>query len=247
MLLGIDHLVIAVTDPDDAAAQLHDRLGLEQGDGGRHEGLGTFNRLVWLGDSYLELIGVDDPGLAAGSWIGTPTVRALDSGGGLATWAVASDAIEADVASLRGVGSDLADPTSGERVRPDGQIVRWHLAIPPALAPDGPPFLIEHDTSAAEWTPAERAKRAAGPARLELVEITVDDVNRTSRAFARTVGVRFRPSLVGGGARDTDIGPHRLRLRPQRGDSRMATIGFSVAGRDPSEIELLGCRWVVGP
>jgi len=38
MLLGIDHLVIAVSDPDEAVALLQDRLGLAPGGGGRHEG-----------------------------------------------------------------------------------------------------------------------------------------------------------------------------------------------------------------
>jgi len=245
MLLGIDHLVIAVADPDDAVVQLHDRVGLAPGGGGRHEGLGTFNRLVWLGDAFLELIGVFDTALASESWIGVPTVRSLEAGGGLATWAVASDAIEADVARLREAGSDLADPTGGERLRPDGRIVRWRLAAPPTLAPQEPPFLIEHDTSAAEWTPAERTERAAGPARLDLLELRVDEVDRTSRAFMRTLGIRFRPSLVGAGARDADIGPHRLRLRPRRGGSPMATIGLSIAGAPPAELDLLGCRWVV--
>jgi hypothetical protein len=246
MLLGIDHLVIAVADPDDAVDQLHDRLGLAPGGGGRHEALGTFNRLVWLGDAFLELIGVFDTALARESWIGAPTVRALEAGGGLATWAVASDAIAADVIRLREAGSDLADPTGGERLRPDRRIVRWRLAAPPTLAPQEPPFLIEHDASAAEWTPAERAERAAGAARLDRLELRVDDVDRTSRDFMRTLGVRFRPSLVGAGARDADIGRHRLRLRPRRGGARMATIGLSIADAAPAEVELFGCRWVVG-
>jgi len=246
MLLGIDHLVIAVADPDDAVDQLRDGLGLAPGGGGRHEGLGTYNRLVWLGDSYLELIGVYDPELARASWIGEPTLRALNAGGGLATWAVATAAIEADVGRLRDAGSDLGELTAGERLRPDGRIVRWRLASPPMLAFDGPPFLIEHDASAAEWTPAERRERATGPARLELLELRVDDVDRTSRSFARTGGLRFRPSLVGGGARDADIGSQRIRLRPRRGGPRIASISLSIAGAAPAELELVGCRWVVG-
>src|SRR6476659_9801823 len=110
MLLGIDHLVIAVADPDAAAAELEAKLGLAPGDGGRHDRLGTFNRLVWLGDSYLELIGVFDRAAAAGSWIGAPTLRALEAGGGLATWAIASDDLAADVTMLRERGSILAEP-----------------------------------------------------------------------------------------------------------------------------------------
>jgi len=223
---------------------------LAPGGGGRHDQLGTFNRLVWLGDTYLELVGVFDPELAAASWLGIPILRALEGGGGLATWAVATDAIEPDVARLRSLGSDLAGPIPGERTRPDGRVVRWRLALPAGLGPDLPPFLIEHDPTAAEWTPADRHERAAGPARLQRLELAVTDVDRPSRAFTRTLGLRFRPSLVGGGARDTDVGPHRLRLRARRGARPTpvpaATIGLSVAGHEPADVELLGCRWVVG-
>jgi hypothetical protein len=247
VLLGIDHLVIAVADPDAAAGELAAAFGLEAGGGGRHDRLGTHNRLIWLGDTFLELIGVFDAELARDSWIGAPTVAALETGGGrLATWAVATDAIDTDVARLRQLGSDLADPIPGERTRPDGRVVRWQLATPPKLGPDLPPFLIEHDPAPAEWTPAERSLRAGGPARLDRLELAVDDVDRVSRAFTRTLGARFRPSLVGGGARDTDIGPHRLRLRPRRTGPMTATIGLVVAGTTPTELELLGCRWVVG-
>ena len=65
MLLGIDHLVIAVRDPDAAAATMEADLGLAVTGGGRHEHAGTFNRLAFLGDTYLELIGVFDRALAA--------------------------------------------------------------------------------------------------------------------------------------------------------------------------------------
>ena len=39
------------------AAELEASVGLGATGGGRHPGQGTVNRLVWLGDSYLELIG----------------------------------------------------------------------------------------------------------------------------------------------------------------------------------------------
>ena len=73
---------------------LEREVGLRAGGGGRHEALGTFNRLVWLGDTYLELIGVFDRAMAERAWVGGPAVRALDAGGGLATWAVATDDLE---------------------------------------------------------------------------------------------------------------------------------------------------------
>lgn len=255
MLLGIDHLVIAVADPDGAATELEQRLGLEAAGGGRHDALGTFNRLVWLGDSYLELIGVFDRALAAGSWIGAPTVRALDAGGGLATWALASDALDHDVADRRSTGADLADPVPGERRRPDGTMVRWRLSAPRMLGPADPPFMIEHDSASAEWTPSDRAARAArrhpigGAVRLETLELLVDDVNLAIQRFARTAGLRFRPSLAGGGARDATVAGQTIRLRPRRdGSAVAAAIHLWVAGAgEPRTAELLGCRWVVRP
>src|SRR2546425_2843061 len=109
MLLGIDHLAIAVADPDDAATRLERELGLGASGGGRHDALGTFNRLVWLGDTYLELIGVFDHEIAEGSWLGAPTLRVLELGGGLATWAIATDALGATVAALPAARSDLRE------------------------------------------------------------------------------------------------------------------------------------------
>lgn len=257
VLTGIDHLVIACPDPDEAVNAIADRLGLAPGGGGRHERLGTFNRLIWLGDSYVELIGVFDRTLAEASWIGAPTIRALDAwpAGTLATWAVASDAIAADVELLQARGSDLGEPVAGERMRPDGRIVRWTLAAPRRLGPTDPPFLIEHDPTAAEWTPAERAERAehphplGGPVLLEALEIPVPDPHRSALRFMAGAGIGpFRPSLAGRGSRDAVVGRQTIRLRPDQRSDALPTIGLRAIGAPADavrDVELLGCRWVV--
>ena len=248
MITGIDHLVIAVPDPDLTVETLASTLGLTAGGGGRHDRLGTYNRLVWLGDTYLECIGVFDPELALGSWVGRPTVRALETGGGLATWAIATDAIDADVKRLRETGSDIARSVAGERIRPDGRAVRWRLASPTNLGPDLPPFFIQHDPASAEWTPEDRAARTVDPARLTAIEIGVDDVARTTHRFLATLDLRFRPSLHGGGARDADVGPQIARIRPRRrGPGPDVTVRLTIPGREPREVDLLGCRWVIAP
>jgi hypothetical protein len=251
MFLGIDHLVIAVADPDDGAAQLERTLGLAATGGGRHDALGTFNRLIWLGDSYLELVGVFDRALAATSWLGAPTLRTLDVGGGLATWAIATDGLDHDVSGLRASGSDLGEPIAGERRRADGDIVRWRISMPPRLGPGEPPFLIEHSPTSAEWTLTDRANRSAqrhpigGPVRIEVFELPVDDVNGTIQRLLRTTGLRFRPSLSGGGSRDADIGGQIVRLRPRRGGAGSAVIRLTAPILEPRTAEFLGCRWVV--
>lgn len=260
MLLGIDHLVIACADPDAAAVDLERELGLRATGGGRHATLGTFNRLVWLGDTYLELIGVFDRALAERSWIGAPTVRALDAGGGLATWSVATDDIEGDVVRLNAGGAGLTEPMVGERQRPDGSVVRWRISIPRELGPDRPPFLIEHDATAAEWSPDEREARAGAvhplgvPVRLEILELGTRDAPGTIAGLMRTVRIGpFRPSLAGGGTRDAVVGSQTLRLRPSRammpataGGWPVATVHLrAVTPAEPRTVELLGCRFVL--
>jgi hypothetical protein len=253
MFVGIDHLVIAVADPDDAATRLERDVGLTPSGGGRHEALGTFNRLVWFGDSYIELIGVFDPLLAERSWVGRPTLEALETGGGLATWAISTDDLDTDLALLRARGSGLGDAIPGERRRPDGTVVRWRLAAAPALGPAEPPFLIEHDASAAEWTSSDRAERWAmghrlgGQVTFETLELAVDDVNLASQRLLRTVGLRFRPSLTGGGARDANIGDQVVRLRPRRGGSDAPVIRLRASVGAERSVALFGCQWVVVP
>src|SRR6266576_4640137 len=123
MYLGIDHLVIAVADPDAAVAGFEAAIGRAPTGGGRHDAFGTFNRVVWLGDTFIEFIGVFDPGLAAKSWIGAPAVRALEAGGGFTTWALATDDLDGQLAGLRAAGASLGDARVGERRRDDGAVV----------------------------------------------------------------------------------------------------------------------------
>ncbi len=272
VFLGIDHLVVAVADPDRAAGEIEATLGLRVAEGGRHATQGTFNRLVWLGDTFIELIGVFDRALAERSWIGRPTLAAIDAGGAaawsLATWAIASDSLDADVARLRGQGADLSLPLAGERLRPDGRVVRWRLAAPGSLGPLEPPFLIEHAPDSAEWTAAERTARAAdvhpigGRVRLERLELGVPlaDLSRVTRQYLRATGLRFRPSLAGRGARDATVGPHLVRLAPAghgpamppsgaalaigvRTAPVLVTIGLTVDGAEGRAADLHGVRF----
>lgn len=252
MLTGIDHVIVAVADPDDAAEKLRAELGLQPGGGGRHEAHGTYNRLFWLGDSYLELMGVFDSSLAAESWWGGHIQAVIERGGGLAGVVFATDNLDADSARVRALGSMLGEPTAGQRVRPDGQVVRWRSARPPATDADlGLMFVIEHDSSGAEWRPEDRLARSAeetselGRVRLIRVELGVSDVARATMHLLRDFAIQFRPSLSGGGARDASVGDQALRIKPQR--ERGPSTVVLRAGNEPRSTELLGVRWEIVP
>jgi hypothetical protein len=250
VLSGIDHLILACANPPGAAAELEARLGLAVTGGGRHDAHGTYNRLFWLGDSYIELMGVFDPLLAARSWWGAHISRLLQtSQAAYAGLALASDDLSTDIARLRGQGARISDPIPGERRRPDGDLVRWQIARLPQPDPDlGLCFLIEHDTMAAEWRPADRAARAAqvhpvGTAgRLVRVELPVADVRAATLHLLRELGLQFRPSLGGGGARDASLGGQTLRV------SAVARPVITVrAGTVARRAEALGCEWELLP
>jgi hypothetical protein len=93
----IDHVIYATGDLDAAAARIETELGLASVAGGRHDGLGTHNRIVPLGGGYLELLAVADPEEAASTPFGRRLLaRLAEAGEGLLGWAIAVD----DVAPL---------------------------------------------------------------------------------------------------------------------------------------------------
>ena len=88
-------MIYAASDLDAAAARIERQLGLTARGGGRHEGLGTHNRIVALGGGYLELLAVADPEQAARSDFGRGLLARLARGGdGLLAWSVAVGDVE---------------------------------------------------------------------------------------------------------------------------------------------------------
>lgn len=256
MLLGIDHLVIATPDLDEAVGRIREELGIEAGGGGVHPGLGTANRLAWFGDTYLELVDATDRELASASWLGGPTVRLLDErGGGFVGFALASDDLERDVTALQAFGSALAEPVPGERQRSDGSVVRWRLAVPSLVGPTAPPFIIEHDPDSAEWTATDRRARATqvhplgGSLRLTGLEISMVDPSRVATAYRQSVGIAFEPWLGDGDwSLAATVGGQRIVLRPAEPSSDPSVvIKLSTTGDRSSSAEIFGCRFVIDP
>ena len=249
MIRGIDHLVIACTDPDAAARDVEDALGLAVTGGGRHVGRGTFNRIAWLADgSYLELIGVDDRDAAMQQPVGAAAVRALDEhGGGLATYALREDDVGGAAAALSALGS-FGPSTRGSRATGD-ETVEWWTAFPSKpLGPDVTPFLIQHAYTGSEWSPAALEARAmfrhpiGSPVGLARLDIACADPPSTASAIHEDLGIDF---WAVADLAVAEVGPHVIRLVPRREMPVPAVITLAAEVEAPRTADLLGLRFDV--
>src|SRR3954452_3183116 len=91
--MRIDHVIYGTQDLDAATAAM-ERFGLTVAPGGHHVGQGTGNRIVPLGNAYLELMVIDDRAEAAASPIGQIMLETI-TGEGLIGWAVAVEDLHA--------------------------------------------------------------------------------------------------------------------------------------------------------
>jgi hypothetical protein len=109
----VDHLIVGCADLDTGIGWVAERLGVAPVLGGSHDGFGTRNALVGLGDQYLEVLALD-PGQTA-------TRSALAEQ--VAAMAVPS------LINLAVARSPLADAVPMSRVRPDGIRLTWELSF----------------------------------------------------------------------------------------------------------------------
>jgi Glyoxalase-like domain len=134
----LDHVLIAVTDLAAAARALETRHGLASVEGGRHPAWGTANRIVPLGTSYLELIGVVDRAAAAETNVGRWVAGGASPEGRPLGWAVRTGALDE---LARRLGLTVG---GGTRLAPDGAVLRWRSAgIDQAAAEPSLPFFIQ--------------------------------------------------------------------------------------------------------
>jgi hypothetical protein len=139
--MRIDHVIYAAADVDAATARIEEQFGVAAAGGGRHDGHGTFNRIVPLGGGYLEVLGVADPQEAAGSPFGRGLVERLQSAGdGWMAWVVAVEDIEPVV---RRLGTTITT------LRREGLSARL-TGVEEAMREPFLPFFIQRDPGVAD-------------------------------------------------------------------------------------------------
>jgi hypothetical protein len=148
----LDHIVIGAATLDQGVCFIRERLGVEIGPGGRHDLMGTHNRLMRIApDSYLEVIAIDPGALALSRrrWfeLDEPEMRAsLEASPRIITWVARTYDI---VASLQASAVPLGPAIPASRAH-----LSWRITVPDdGHLPGGGtiPHLIEWDGGARPW------------------------------------------------------------------------------------------------
>ncbi|MDM7932141.1 VOC family protein [Tabrizicola sp.] len=203
-MLRLDHLAVVAGRLEDGVAAVESLLGVTMAGGGKHPLMATHNRLLGLGDLYLEVIAIDPDAPAPGR----PRWFDMDRFTGpprLANWVAGCDDLAAEVAlGPKGIGAPLA------LQRGD---YRWQMAVPDngRLPFDGAfPALIQ-------WEGAAHPARALPETGLRLtrLEITHPDATALRASLAGRLGdprvvILDGASLAIRAALDTPNGPVTL-------------------------------------
>jgi hypothetical protein len=199
----LDHLVVAARTLDEGARFIREKLGVDIPLGGRHERMGTHNRVMRLGrESFLEVIAVDPEGRnpPRPRWYGLddPAMRArLQYGPSLITWVIRTPDIVAAV--------DAAAIPLGTITRVSRGALSWRLTVPDdGHMPGGGtiPHVIEWDEALRPWE--SMADLGCSLAALTLADPDGDWLNDV----LRSLGADSLPSV-----KAVEGGPPRLSAK----------------------------------
>lgn len=197
-MIELDHVIVAVRDLASAAAHFERDYGLASVEGGRHRGLGTGNRIVPLGDAYVELMAVVDADEAEGSPLAAWVRETCSEGDRLGALCLRTDDAGA-VARRLGVPA-----LEMSRVKPDGTELRWKLAgLEQTLADPRLPFFIQWYAAPGDLPGATPVEHPSGARGIEWVEIACDEA--TLRARIGEARPDVRPVEGGGGVHRVGI------------------------------------------
>jgi hypothetical protein len=161
--------VLAVRDLDASANRLLRDHGLASIRGGHHPAWGTANRIIPLGDTYVELLSVVDHAVGSSTHLGRTLIGLSSSGDRWFSACLADDDIDRTAARL---GLDVVP---GSRTRPDGTVVSWRGAgIEAPARPNWLPFFIEWNVPPELHPGRSPAEHRAAVTGIDRVDVTGD-------------------------------------------------------------------------
>ena len=178
--MKLDHIVVTARNLEDGAAAVEAALGVPLQAGGRHPLMATHNRLLSLGETYLEVIATDPVATVPDHprWFGLDT---FDGAPRLSHWVTSVPDLEATLSSAPIDAGAIHDLSRGD--------LSWRMAIPPlgVLPFDGVlPTLMEWrgDRAQDRLTP-----RGCGLRSLVLTHPRMGDIRAAWPALADLDGV----------------------------------------------------------
>lgn len=208
-ILGLDHVVVAVRDLDDAPGQWA-RLGFTVSPRGLHSPhMGSGNHTIMFGEDYVELLGV-----AAPQPHNAPMRRFLEGREGLERCAFTTQDAEAGVAALCERGLAAVGPVEFGRPvpLPGGGETEARFSVfqwPEEEAPGGVRlFACQHHTREAVWIP-KLQRQGNGVVGIRRVLVADAEPDRAAAHLARLIDGEVREDgafrLVATGPRRADI------------------------------------------
>jgi hypothetical protein len=188
----IDHVIIAASDLEMLEASFR-RLGFTVVGGGTHPHLGTRNRIVILGEGYIELLALADADKAS-----TALRERITRGGGWVGYALQSADIVGEAQAMRTRGIDVRGPVAGRLVAPNGDARSWQVVTvgdADLWAAAFPlPFLIEHASAGAQHQRElagadEAAPHANGAQSIVGVTVTAPSYTSLRERYQRAYGL----------------------------------------------------------
>jgi hypothetical protein len=232
MPLRVDHVIAASLDLNELE-RAFTRLGFFVTGGGTHPHLGTRNRIIILGEGYVELLALDVPERASQA-----LRQRLDRGPGWIGFAVQSGDIASEAAAMRERGVQVIGPNPGRLVAPNGQARSWRVATVGTedlwQSAEPLPFLIQHDATGEQHRQeltgmGGLVPHANGATRLADVVVAVRDLDDAVRRYALTYDLhpaRAAQPDTSLGARVIDLpldgGRERIRLAQPEGSGIVA-------------------------
>jgi catechol 2,3-dioxygenase-like lactoylglutathione lyase family enzyme len=180
MLQGIDHIVIVVSDLDQAAKD-YQQLGFTVVPGGKHP-VGSHNVLISFADgSYLEIIAFYREALDHRWW------KPLQQGERLVDFCMQTNDLKGDTLKLRAAGVSINDPVPWSRTRPDGYELKWLLSLAQGNHRGVAPFLIEDVTPREERIP-QTFDHKNGATGINTVTVAVGELSEVHHWYKNLLG-----------------------------------------------------------
>lgn len=220
-LAGVDHGIVGVHDLE-AARQRYRSLGFTVTPRGRHIGWATANYCIMFERSYIELLGILEPG---GYSAGLDTVLA-DRGEGLLKLVMRSDDSERTHAFLSEAGlvSEPVRDLARELEMPDGVVLpAFRLVHPfPEATPGLPALVCQHLTPELVWRESWIAHRNTAKA-VHSYCIAADDPQALAAGWSRLLG-------------PTSVAPGADRIIVETGTARLDFVSTDSLGADLAEL-----------